>query len=268
MCTRLPIPFADSSKPVSKISQWQWIFDDGKDTTYTTYAPTITHEFTNYGIYNVKLIISAVVSGVNFLDSTVQTVNIRPTPLPGYTVPNTCLMQTSLFTDTSETYGEPITSWSWVFGEPASGVNNTSILTDPTHKYGTPGSYDVQLIVENQYGCIDSITKPIRIFSLPVARFDNSVVCQGDPTFFYDLSNPSDTAIQSWDWDFDVAALMLDKSTLQNPEYTYPNTGDYTVELIVKDYNGCYDTVDSTVRVNVTPLSAFRIIDNVDGMTG
>jgi gliding motility-associated-like protein len=38
--------------------------------------------------------------------------------------------------------------------------------------------------------------------------------------------------------------------------------------MIVQDNFGCYDTVDSTVRVNVTPVSAFTYTNNLNGMTG
>ena len=122
--------------------------------------------------------------------------------------------------------------------------------------------------VGNSFGCEDSITQQVRIFNLPLARFENTVACEGDPTYFTDLSSPSDTAVGSWYWNFGVPNLVLDTSTMQDPHYIYPAIGDFTVQLIVQDYNGCLDTVDSTVTVNTTPLSNFKIIDKIDGMTG
>jgi gliding motility-associated-like protein len=38
--------------------------------------------------------------------------------------------------------------------------------------------------------------------------------------------------------------------------------------MIVQDNFGCADTVDSTITVNITPVSAFTIIDKLDGYTG
>jgi gliding motility-associated-like protein len=34
------------------------------------------------------------------------------------------------------------------------------------------------------------------------------------------------------------------------------------------DYNGCLDTVDSTITVNITPVSSFTLTNNLNGMTG
>jgi len=55
---------------------------------------------------------------------------------------------------------------------------------------------------------------------------------------------------------------------LRNPVYKYKKEGNYDVLLIIRDNHGCYDTVDSTVTVNPSPISAFIIIDNISNMTG
>ena len=51
---------------------------------------------------------------------------------------------TVLFQDTSS--GSP-TSWSWNFGDPASGVANTSALQNPVHTFSAAGTYTVSLTV-------------------------------------------------------------------------------------------------------------------------
>lgn len=54
-----------------------------------------------------------------------------------------CFGDTVQFTDVS--LGTP-TSWSWNFGDPASGPNNTSILQNPQHFFTTAGTYYVQFV--------------------------------------------------------------------------------------------------------------------------
>ncbi|MFH1160439.1 MAG: PKD domain-containing protein [bacterium] len=268
VCARNPVLFADSSFPVDKISQWTWTFGDGQDTIYNTYVQTVTHTFNNAGNYIVKLVINAMVSGVPFSDSTFHMVRIKATPEPYFSNMPVCYNEFTLFADTSNTFGEPTTSWYWNFGEPASGTGDTSTQENPGHKYLNPGWYDVQMIVTNQWGCTDSLTKPTRVFDIPVAEFESNVACKDDPTIFTDLSASTDTVIGFWQWNFGVASTHTDTSNLQNPEYIYDSTGTYTVRLIVKDYNGCRDTVDSLVTVNPTPLSAFTIKDYINGMNG
>ena len=268
LCARNPIIFADSSYPVESINQWQWIFGDGNDTTYTTYTQTVSHEYANGGDFIVKLIVNATVSGVPFTDSSYQMIRIRPTPEPYFSNIARCFNQTSLFIDTSYTFGDPNTSWYWNFGEPGSGVLDTSTVKNPSHIYMTPGDYDVRMIVANQWGCMDSITKPTRVFDIPDAHFESTTPCQGDPTEFTDLSSEADTTFAFWKWNFGVPGIKTDTSNLQDPIYIYDSVGTYSVRMIVKDLNGCMDTVDSTVVVNVTPLSAFNITEYIDGMNG
>jgi|GEM_PF-2954232 len=52
---------------------------------------------------------------------------------------------TATFTDLSTLNIGDTPSWSWDFGDPPSGVNNTSILQNPSHTYPGPGVYFVCL---------------------------------------------------------------------------------------------------------------------------
>ncbi|MGE5347590.1 MAG: PKD domain-containing protein [Acidithiobacillales bacterium] len=62
------------------------------------------------------------------------------TPLAGQPV---------IFSDRSR--GTP-TSWSWSFGDPASGGSNTSTAQNPTHVYGSAGKYTATLQAQNSGG--------------------------------------------------------------------------------------------------------------------
>ena len=195
LCANYLITFGDSSLPIARIAQWYWDFDDGTDTTYTTYAATITHRFASAGTYNVVLTINAVVNGTSFSDFVNHAVVIRPTPDAAFASPNTCLNQAVLFADTSETFGSPSTSWYWTFGDPGSGTADTSTFANPIHNYGSPGYYNVQMKVSNTFGCEDSLAQQLRIFTPPQAEFANTIACVGDATYFTDQSSLADTVL-------------------------------------------------------------------------
>lgn len=55
-------------------------------------------------------------------------------------------------------------NYAWDFGDPTSG-SNTSFAQDTIHVYNDTGTYTAQLIVENQFGCYDTITKDIVVAS-------------------------------------------------------------------------------------------------------
>jgi PKD repeat protein len=271
MCARYNIAFSDSSLPVNIINQWHWIFGDGTDTTYTHHAAVIHHTFADPGVYDVRLIIHATVpvSGRTFVDTSLQSLVIHPTPLPYFSNLSVCKKQFTVFQDTSKTFGTAINSWKWIFGESYSGSNDTSHLKNPTHKYDSAGTYTVRMVVMNHFGCKDSIIKPTRVFEIPTAIFNHSLACSGNPTYFTDKSLIADTAnIVNWLWNFGEATAKKDTSLLQDPVHQYKTDGDYLVRLIIKDQHGCYDTVDSTIKVYVTPVSSFTYTDNINNMTG
>ena len=68
---------------------------------------------------------------------------------------------------------------------------------------------------------------------------------------FTDLSTGN---VSSWEWDFDTDGTV--DSTLQNPQYTYDNVGNYTVSLTVSGTGG-NDTEVKTDYIEVIPCPRF-----------
>jgi PKD repeat protein len=58
------------------------------------------------------------------------------------------------FADSS---GQTPTSWLWDFGDPNSGVNNTSTLQNPGHTFSAAGTYTIKLTACNTFGCTTRI---------------------------------------------------------------------------------------------------------------
>ncbi|MEI7662637.1 MAG: PKD domain-containing protein, partial [Bacteroidota bacterium] len=266
LCARYKIAFTDNSLTSSSIATRHWSWDDGTlDTNYTGHIVPIYHTFADSGTYHVKLRISDLVDGTIVSDSLTTAVKIHPTPLTYFSNPPVCLNQISLFRDTSKTWGEKNTRWSWTFTPK---TTDTSTFKNPGHKFDTAGIYSVKLIVMNKYGCKDSLTKPTRVYGLPVAHFDNTVACEGNPTYFTDKSIASDTTIGFWRWFFHYPTVMKDSSRIKDPNHQYDSAGLYSVRMIVRDHFGCIDTIDSAVRVNITPVSSFTVEDGYDGKQG
>lgn len=83
----------------------------------------------------------------------------------------------------------------------------------------------------------------------PVAAFTtstgNKYLNKGTAITFTDASLDSDGVLASWSWDFGNG----DTSDQQNPEYTYNDTGSYSVSLTVKDNLGAIHTKTMEVEV-------------------
>jgi gliding motility-associated-like protein len=183
------------------------------------------------------------------------------TAIPNFN-PITCDGFTVTFNQSST--GNPDTFF-WDFGDPASGAgNNTSNLPVPTHTFSVAGIFNVKLRVSIAGQCVDSITKPISVFPGFFPGFINSaVLCVGQPVQFNDTTKTSYGVVDSWRWDFgDPPPIFSDTSHLQNPTYTYNQSGTYTVELRVTNSKGC----DKTVLIPIT-ISDPPVVDVFPGDT-
>ena len=154
--------------------------------------------------------------------------------------------------------------WSWNFGDPPSGVANTSSLQNPSHNFNAAGTYTVSLVATNDKGCSNiSYTRQVVINPKPLAGFILPAVCLSDTyAQFNDTSlvtNPD--LVTNWLWNFgDPGSGINNTSNLQNPQHSYTAVGMYPVELIVTSNNGCKDTVLQNLSVNGSfPVADFTL---------
>ena len=133
-------------------------------------------------------------------------------------------------------------SCAWDFGD---GVTDNTTCT-PIHCYATPGAYDVSLTVTDANGCISTVVMPgyINVYPLPVADFSFGP----QPTT---ILNPeisfTDQSIGASAWSWSFGDLLNSSSNLQNPTFSYPDTGCHVVTLTVTNIYGC--TSDTTYPV-------------------
>jgi PKD repeat protein len=159
-----------------------------------------------------------------------------------------CLGQSISFTDASVTADDPLTAWSWDFGDGA----GASTLQNPSHTYASPGTYFVTLTVSTDCAASLPVTKTVRVDAIPTAGFvSSSPQCLGADTCFTDIST-NDPA--EWFWDFGDG---VGTSTEQNPCYTYILAGNYAVTLLAKNGCGMSAAYQGTVTVSDTPVADF-----------
>jgi gliding motility-associated-like protein len=184
-----------------------------------------------------------------------ETINVIPSPTISFTSDTTdgCEPTTVNFSSTTD---QPGGLSYWFFGDPNSAANDTSTSAAPSHVYTAAGSYDVLYVYTNTFGCSDSLdqTGYITIHSQPVAVFTvtpqpTSIV--SPEIQFLDYSTGQ---INYWHWTFGV---LNDSSLLQNPVYTYADTGSYPVQLIVTNNYGCTDTVTNYAVID--PILTFYV---------
>ena len=226
--------FTDQSTiNTGSIVNWNWDFGDGSVGT----TQNASHTYSTTGSFTVVLTIT---SNLGCTSTSTQQVSVSPMPVAAFTAPSECSNAPVVFTDQSTISSGTITNWSWSFGD---GGSSTS--QNPSHLFGTGGTFPVSLTVTSNAGCSNTVIVPINLLTSPNAGF---VSTPSKP----DILNPivdfinSTTGGTSYSWDFGG----IGTSTQFNPSFTFPESvTNYTVTLIA--YNGtCTDTARATIAIN------------------
>jgi gliding motility-associated-like protein len=150
--------------------------------------------------------------------------------------------------------GKPFnnTSFVWDFGD------GTRVPSGPgavTHSYASPNSYTVRLVLVDTSYCNspDSLSTIFNVAANVVARIGaDTPACAPYEGHFSSLSSGG----QQFSWDFGDGGTSTD----MNPVHNYPNTGNFTIKLVVIDSNTC-NIIDSTtyqLTVNPKPTAEFN----------
>lgn len=108
----------------------------------------------------------------NFEGFAVDDINISEAPPNSAAFTYSCTNSTTVnFTNTSALC--PIGN-NWNFGDMASGANNTSTLTNPTHVFSAPGTYTITLTVTGPGNAPSTTTQTINILGLTTTVIKNN----------------------------------------------------------------------------------------------
>lgn len=217
---------------------FDWQFGPlGTPSTSTISNPIVT--FSDTGYFPVTL----TVEENGCLDVYTDTIVVYPPPEVSFSIPSLegCAAYTVQFSDSSF-------AWTNIYYEWNFGDGNLSNEQNPLHTYVSPGTYQMQLKIWTDSGCVGTATSDpatITVFPSPVADFTV------DP-----LENSIFTPnITIWNNSFgDTAHLFYigdgNTSTDEVIEHTYADTGWYPVSQWVINEYGCTDSLTQLVRIN------------------
>lgn len=205
-----------------------WKFGDG--TTSTSANPL--HSYAEAGVFKIELSGS---SAYGCSDMISKNITIHPTPTAAFTNNNVCIGGIVNFTNQSTGNGAPIKDYYWDFGD-----FHGEIILNPIHQYMNAGSYTASLIVSNIFNCMDTITKTVDVYSLPVVD-----IVEGGPTSFC----RGDSVKLSVATGGNTVLWATGENT---SEIFAKNSGKYRVVLI--DNHGCVNKDSVIVTVYELPL--------------
>ena len=236
-CTPGEIDFFDNS---TDATSWFWTFDGGDPSTSTEENPTVFYE--NPGVYNVSLEVS------NNSGSDTKTENdlieIVVGPVASFTYETfgleLILENTSIGANLD---------YVWEFGD-----GDFSFDEEPFHFYDLPGTYVVELDIENNCS-FDIVEETIEIYDDPEASFtsDFQLGCVNDLFQFTDISYGN---IVDRIWSFPGGTPS--SSTAKSPIVKYTSPGIYGVTLEVMNPEG-ESTLNEIAYITITeqPTAGF-----------
>ena len=264
-------------------TQWRWEFYN-ESNTLTRKEPAagfssvalgpFTENFTNLGVYRVKLIIRDAITGCETMDE-IQ-IRVFEKPVPVFTATRECEGKPTVFSENStlnSILGESITSIEWDFN-----YNGTVFNKDPlfdnqknfTRALGAAGTYQVALrTTVGQSGCSDIKVVPVVVDPLPLASFtpDVTLGCSElTVTFTNNSVSGQPGAIDRYVWEVDEKlGLGFQTVSTQFPsdplftnqfqrifENVTTSNKLFDIRLRVLSVQGC-ETVSAPVTITVFP---------------
>jgi gliding motility-associated-like protein len=221
-------------------AEFEWNFQSANVSSSTQQNVNDVSFNAGIGFYTVTLTISE-----NGCERTkIIDVELQPLPVALFTTDDreSCSPFPVTFIDQS-TGATPLT-YTWNFGD-----GQTSSLANPSHTYLEEGSYSVTLKVNTTSGCIadSSYTFPFELIVNPSPtanfRFTPEEASIYDPR----------VKVKSFASKNSGCKYLISDGTEINTcdfEYTFKDSGNYTVTMIVFTDKGCMDTIVSEFRVH------------------
>ena len=224
------------------ISAVKWIFN-GVDTLSQSggyYLPQTS------GLLNVKLEVNSAQcqSATNF------NVVVHPKPIVSFITEKFCPYDAVEFTIFNSQLST-LSSQLWSFDD-----NTTSTSPNPTHVFGTTGTYNVSLEAQDINGCRDTVMQAVYIQPAPVAAFSFNNTCEETDVIFVNSSSIADTfniITNAWTYGDGTGAI----NPLVPKIYEYADT--FSVQLVVTANNGCHDTSVQSIIIYPKPILDWQV---------
>lgn len=226
------------------IAQSIWNFGDSTP-LYNGMSPSHLYP-KNTNLFYVTLII---VSDKNCLSTLERPITLNVKPKVVFDADPVCISSATRFNNQSE---GAISKWTFDDG-------TFSDVRNPHHTFNSVGTHIVKLVIKNNYGCIDSLTKQIIINDKPKFDFvaENTAGCPTFCTKFNAKPISGSDSIISWVWKFNTADTKIG----QNVVKCYSAKDNYPQTLIATSDKGCKDTLikSSTITVYPLPKAGFEV---------
>ena len=242
----LSIPFVNASTTNLATLDYLWTFDNLGTSSATD--PIFT--FPDTGFYSVSLVagVGSLCPDTTLLDLYLPLYGVNLATIPTQDV---CIGD-SVWFSVDDLLAQYSSSIQYVWSPDSSilaGQGTDSILIIAN------ANTSVQVAAVNSHLCQDSVLALVTVREVDAAFDTISLICNTSLVIPFVNNSTSNPVINSFQWTFD----NLGTSALDNPSFTFPDTGTYTVSLIADAAGQCPDTISMNVYL---PLHGLDIDAN------
>jgi gliding motility-associated-like protein len=255
-CLNEPVVFAYDSTSDLYENVESIRYDFGDNTTSQTPNGRVNKLYNATGTYNV---IATAFSNEGCFNTRELTIVVNPVPSVSFIADSVCLGTRMQFDASASSVEGGIADYTWQFDSlgTSSGVNTS-------FAWPFNGTFNAKLTVRANNGCLNTLTKQVKVFNLPIAdfTFDPQQLVRGEPIQFTDASENALT----WQWDYgDGETFFTRNASERSPSHTYKDVAQFNVRLIVTSGSGCSDTIIKRVDLNPKLLLPTAYTPNGDG---
>lgn len=246
-CNGSPSQFNDltPSPPDSNLDTWAWTFGDPQNGTSSIKDPQYTYLLS--GDYNVSL---DVTTNFGCTASTQKLITIAESPNADFSFTPACVNQATTFTPTSTT---GINSWQWKIG------TATYNQQSPTHVFGSSNTFNAELTVIDNNGCVTVLSKQVSVPVPATPNFSSTNNCAQQNTVFTDLTPSGADPVVSRAWQFGTLGI----GTGPTASFLFPASGSYPTKLTVTNASGCSYIISKNVNISTSPIPTFTATPQV-----
>ncbi|MBR9861484.1 gliding motility-associated C-terminal domain-containing protein, partial [bacterium] len=187
-------------------------------------------------------------------DTTSKLLSVYPNPVPEIMLYNDCAFDTSTLKATS-IISSGLTTEFWRI------KNDTFVGNSVIIQTGSEPEIPVELYSVSDKGCVTTAYDTLELFAKPEISIDDLSSCFGDSIAMTLSTSVNLDTIQFIEW----TASNLSSSNDPIFKPVFNDTGNYAINVMVRNRALCADTAEAIVRVNPLPVSTFTVDDVCEG---
>jgi PKD repeat protein len=265
-CSGIQINFQNTSTPTNGLN-YNWQFGNYSDVSLLKNPNKV---FYNYGTLDttIQIKLITIAGGTGCLDSITKQIVIKPLPNPNFQISDSVLCFPLKLIVSNLSSQIPVisaTSYKWFINPLGSSIlndttNTQTTISFPDNQSGLNNLYQIKLINQSNFGCIDSIIKLVRVPTRPITSFSFGLDSSCGP-ILVNTTNVSNYA-NTFQWSSKKIGPFISNPNNINTGLLFPNhTGlldsIYPIQLIATNAAGCKDTLVKNYRVFPKPIAQF-----------